>query len=90
MLRSAYSSFGWVDFTSSTSLTELKAKFLVVYTHRRFLNALSHEPGPFLAKFTDWYGAYHSALGQLHIRTLEDHKRYGKLRILSNAEIEVF
>ncbi|KAK7184478.1 cytochrome P450 [Paraphaeosphaeria sporulosa] len=55
----------------------LLLRFIIIYSHRWFLNALSHEPGPFIAKFTDWYGAYHSALGQLHIRTLEAHKRYG-------------
>ncbi|KAF2795044.1 cytochrome P450 [Melanomma pulvis-pyrius CBS 109.77] len=52
-------------------------RFLIVYTHRLFFNRLSHIPGPFVAKFSDWYGAYYSVLGQLHLRTWEAHQRYG-------------
>ncbi|KAF1951062.1 cytochrome P450 [Byssothecium circinans] len=33
--------------------------------------------GPFVAKFTDWYGAYHAIRLQLHFATQHDHQKYG-------------
>ncbi|KAF2473640.1 cytochrome P450 [Lindgomyces ingoldianus] len=57
----------------------LALRGLVVYTYRWLISPLSHIPGPFPAKFSDWYGAYYSALGSLHLRTLEAHERYGSV-----------
>ncbi|ORY19062.1 cytochrome P450 [Clohesyomyces aquaticus] len=49
----------------------------LVYTYRWFFSPLSRFSGPFLAKFSDWPLAYHSVRGNLHLRALETHERYG-------------
>ncbi|PVH96934.1 cytochrome P450 [Periconia macrospinosa] len=48
-----------------------------VYSYRLLLHPLHSYPGPFIAKFTDWYGAYHAIRMRLHIATYNDHLKYG-------------
>lgn len=48
-----------------------------VYTYRIFLHPLKDYPGPLLAKFTDFYGAFFAWRRELHRVTLRDHKTFG-------------
>ncbi|KAF7959196.1 hypothetical protein EAE96_002711 [Botrytis aclada] len=51
---------------------------IIVWTYRLFFHPLSRYPGPWLAKVSDIYGAYHNYRGQLHIESHKAHERYGK------------
>lgn len=42
-----------------------------------FFHPLAKYPGPFLAKFTDAYGAYHGWKGDIHIDMWRAHLKYG-------------
>ncbi|KAF4448425.1 hypothetical protein F53441_8148 [Fusarium austroafricanum] len=42
-----------------------------------FFHPLAKYPGPFLAKFTGLYAAYHAWIGDLHIDMWRCHERYG-------------
>ncbi|KAH8728260.1 cytochrome P450 [Phaeosphaeriaceae sp. PMI808] len=52
-------------------------QMVVVYAYRILLHPLKDYPGPFLAKFTDIYGAFFAWKRELHRVTFEDHKKYG-------------
>ncbi|KAH7311275.1 cytochrome P450 [Stachybotrys elegans] len=45
--------------------------------HRLMLHPLSKYPGPFLAKVSDIYAGFYAGSMSLHIRTREDHLKYG-------------
>ncbi|OAP60083.1 hypothetical protein AYL99_05085 [Fonsecaea erecta] len=49
--------------------------YVVVY--RLFFHPLAKYPGPFLAKLTTWYSAYHNYLNDVHIDILRCHELYG-------------
>ncbi|KAF2826296.1 para-aminobenzoate synthase [Ophiobolus disseminans] len=53
------------------------ARCVFVYSYRIFLHPLHAYPGPFVAKFTDWYGAYHALFRRLHFVTYRNHEKYG-------------
>lgn len=42
------------------------------------LHPLSKYPGPLIAKFTNLYGAYHAAVGDLHLDILRCHQQHGQ------------
>ncbi|KAF2031176.1 cytochrome P450 3A31 [Setomelanomma holmii] len=46
--------------------------------HLTFIHPLSKYPGPFLAKFTDLYAAYHGWKGDIHLDMYRCHQKYGK------------
>ncbi|PSN70302.1 cytochrome P450, partial [Corynespora cassiicola Philippines] len=47
--------------------------------YRIFFHPLLSYPGPFVAKFTDWYGGYHALRKDLHTTTHLDHEKYGNI-----------
>lgn len=47
--------------------------------YRLTLHPLSKYPGPFLARFTDFYGGFHAARKSLHLVTYQNHQKYGKV-----------
>ncbi|GME32785.1 cytochrome P450 [Neofusicoccum parvum] len=55
-------------------LLALHAVSTVVY--RLYFHPLAGHPGPFLAKVSDMYGAWHSLMGRLHIETEKGHREY--------------
>jgi hypothetical protein len=56
----------------------------LVITYRLTLHPLAKYPGPFLAKITDIYLAYHAWKGDRHLEYYRSHEKYGmfSLRIL--------
>ncbi|KAL0468554.1 cytochrome P450 [Neurospora intermedia] len=46
--------------------------------YRLFLHPLANYPGPFLAKLTDGYMAYHAFKGDRHLEFWRLHEKYGK------------
>ena len=64
------------------ALSLLSAEFafycLTIIIYRIWFHPLAKHPGPFLAKFTDWYSVYHCAIGDRHIDFYKLHCKYGK------------
>ena len=54
-----------------------------VVTYRITMHPLARYPGPFFAKVTDIYAAYHGFRGDIHIDILKCHAEYGTSRVLS-------
>ncbi|KAK8076208.1 cytochrome P450 [Apiospora phragmitis] len=50
---------------------------LAKLTYLAFFHPLAKYPGPFLAKFTDAYGAYHGWKGDIHLDMWRAHQKYG-------------
>ncbi|KAI0528345.1 cytochrome P450 [Xylaria digitata] len=51
--------------------------FLVVCIYRLYFHPLSRYPGPLIAKLSDFYGAYYASKTTLHVRTFQDHEKFG-------------
>ncbi|KAL3485875.1 cytochrome P450 [Aspergillus germanicus] len=47
--------------------------------YRNFLHPLRQHPGPPLASLTDWYAAYYTWRGDIHLKLREWHGRYGTI-----------
>ncbi|KUJ22174.1 cytochrome P450 [Mollisia scopiformis] len=62
----------------SIALTYLAAHIVVFCLYRVTLHPYAKYPGPFLAKFTSLYGAYHAYHGDIHLDVERCHKKYGK------------
>lgn len=45
--------------------------------YRVYFHPLAKYPGPFLAKITNFYGAYYNGIGDLHIQVEKGFKKYG-------------
>ncbi|KAF2116791.1 cytochrome P450 [Lophiotrema nucula] len=56
---------------------------VVLCTYRLWFNPLAKFPGPFWAKVTNLYAAYHSWRGDLHLDMLRCHQTYGMRRTAS-------
>ncbi|TLD11101.1 hypothetical protein PgNI_05166, partial [Pyricularia grisea] len=58
--------------------------YFIIYN--TYIHPLSKYPGPFLAKFTDLYAAYHGWKGDLHLDMWRCHQKYGdRVRYAPNA-----
>ncbi|KAH9908627.1 cytochrome P450 [Xylariomycetidae sp. FL2044] len=55
----------------------LVALALLMISYEYLLHPLRNFPGPFIAKFTNGYGAFHAMRRSLHIVTWREHLRYG-------------
>ncbi|KAL6897582.1 cytochrome P450 [Trichoderma evansii] len=59
-----------------------------VLVYRAFFHPLAKYPGPFLAKFTNLYSAYHAWKGDIHLDMYRCHQKYGEyLRYAPNRLI---
>ncbi|KAH7128162.1 cytochrome P450 [Dendryphion nanum] len=58
-------------------LLALRVHCTLFYGYRLLVHPLHKYPGPFIAKFTDLYGAYHAFRMRLHFATYSDHQQYG-------------
>ncbi|CAG9984559.1 unnamed protein product [Clonostachys byssicola] len=47
--------------------------------YRLFAHPLNKYPGPFVAKISSLFGAFHACNTDLHVKTLKDHDRYGSV-----------
>ncbi|GAB0146111.1 hypothetical protein EsHS_00006522 [Epichloe bromicola] len=70
-----------LDFAKVLLGVTLSGSFVsvIIYqvVHHAFLHPLAKYPGPFLAKFTNLYSAYHAWKGDIHTDILRCHERYG-------------
>lgn len=53
-------------------------QYALILGYRVFLHPLRKYPGPFLARLTDEYGGYHGLTKRLHLKTYNNHLKYGK------------
>ncbi|OTA60263.1 cytochrome P450 [Hypoxylon sp. EC38] len=53
------------------------ASILLIISYYILLHPLSQYPGPFVAKFTDGYGAFYALRRSLHLVTWKQHLQYG-------------
>ncbi|KAI1117374.1 cytochrome P450 [Nemania sp. NC0429] len=53
--------------------------YATVCIYRLRFHPLSRYPGPLMAKFFDFYGAYHASKTTLHVKTLQDHEKFGSV-----------
>ncbi|KAI0100755.1 cytochrome P450 [Nemania sp. FL0031] len=53
--------------------------FLAVCIYRLYFHPLRKYPGPLIARLSDLYGAYYASRTTLHVRTLQDHERFGSV-----------
>ncbi|KAF1961795.1 cytochrome P450 [Byssothecium circinans] len=70
----------------------MTAVWIIYYPllYRILLHPLANFPGPFLAKFSDWYGAFHALRKDLHETTLQDHQRYDIYRSEAFSKSKVY
>ncbi|APA10891.1 hypothetical protein sscle_07g056610 [Sclerotinia sclerotiorum 1980 UF-70] len=55
------------------------AKVTIVTIYRLWWHPLARYPGPFFAKISDWYAAYHAYQGDIHKDVLHAHEKYGNI-----------
>ncbi|KAL3451492.1 cytochrome P450 [Aspergillus insuetus] len=53
--------------------------FSGICLHRIFLHPLCQHPGPLLGSLTDWYAAYYTWRGDIHLKLREWHEIYGTI-----------
>ncbi|KAI0018793.1 cytochrome P450 [Xylariomycetidae sp. FL0641] len=73
---------GYVRWPSNLPLTiifVLLAWCVALGVYRLCIHPLSCYPGPLAARISGLYGASYAWRGQLHTRTLQDHKTYGRV-----------
>ena len=63
--------------TNACNLLTYRPQLILVWIYRVTFHPLAKYPGPWLAKVSDFYGAYHNVMGRLHTETEVSHRRYG-------------
>ncbi|KAI0157247.1 benzoate 4-monooxygenase cytochrome P450 [Xylariaceae sp. FL1272] len=53
--------------------------YIGLFGYRLLLHPLSRYPGPLVAKITDGYGGLYALKRELHLKTWEDHQRFGSV-----------
>ncbi|KAI1335013.1 cytochrome P450 [Xylariaceae sp. FL0016] len=66
-----------LDPVASSLATVAVISYSVVLIYRYIMHPLKQYPGPLLAKVTDMYAAYFAIRMDIHLKTYEDHLRYG-------------
>lgn len=61
----------------SYALTFVAVLICSIYIRRIYFHSFSHVPGPFLAKITNAYSAYHAAKRNTHVVIQRLHEKYG-------------
>jgi len=67
--------------TANLTLAQLVAR----YFYLAFLHPLARCPGPFLARYTGLYSAYHAWQGDIHLDMYQCHQRYGLIVSAASA-----
>ncbi|KAI1370306.1 cytochrome P450 [Hypoxylon crocopeplum] len=71
-----------LDIASATALYAIGIAvplFLLIFSYDVASHPLRDYPGPFTAKFTNAYGAYHVVRRCMHLATYRDHLKYGSV-----------
>lgn len=63
--------------TLSYALTAIAILVCSICVRRIYFHAFSHVPGPFWAKITNAYSAYHAARRDTHVVIHRLHEKYG-------------
>ena len=58
-------------------LANIPIEVFPIIIYRLYFHPLSHYPGPFWARFTDWYTVYHCYIGDRHLDFYRLHLKYG-------------
>ena len=58
-------------------LSVLTTQIFLTIVYRLTIHPLAKYPGPFLAKITDFYGAYHGWYQNTHLDAWKCHEKYG-------------
>ncbi|KAI2470909.1 cytochrome P450 [Annulohypoxylon bovei var. microspora] len=62
---------------STFAIYIVTALILLIPSYYLLIHPLSRYPGPFVAKFTNGYGAFYALRRSLHLVTWEQHRKYG-------------
>ncbi|KAI0898631.1 cytochrome P450 [Annulohypoxylon nitens] len=65
------------DILAKYSIYLLVGYVIVVLSQEFFFSPLRHFPGPFIARFTNGYGAFYAVKRTLHLKTRDNHLKYG-------------
>ena len=68
----------WIDAAPSILVSYVILRLLCFVVYRLWFHPLSKYPGPYLAKFTNLYAAYHGWHGDLHLDMQRCHERHGR------------
>jgi hypothetical protein len=71
-------------FLAEVIFGSISLLMLGVILYRMTLHPLAKYPGPFFAKFTDLYLAYHAWRGDRHLIFWQAHENYGKCRFFDS------
>ncbi|KAH7309080.1 cytochrome P450 [Stachybotrys elegans] len=69
--------FNYMPTAIAYASAALLTYFALLFAYRVTFHPLSKYPGPFLAKITEAYGGFYAMTMSLHLRTYEDHLKYG-------------
>ncbi|RDL30847.1 uncharacterized protein BP5553_10192 [Venustampulla echinocandica] len=68
---------GFLWMALKATISALILKLIITCVYRIFFHPFAKYPGPWTAKVSDFYAAYHNGKGQFHIQTKIGHRKYG-------------
>ena len=63
--------------TKACNWLAYRPQLILIWIYRITFHPLAKCPRPWLAKVSDFYGAYHNVIGRLHTETEVSRRRYG-------------